>query len=240
LEKRPVTEQIYVHSKLLIADDRVAILGSANINDRSQIGNRDSELAVTVRDDETVFVKLDGAHMDQVSANVHLLRMRLWKKLFGLMGSEQPANNLALCLDKPAARETWEAIQATAYTNALAYQNAFPFLARVQGQPSSIWPTWIKKNKRLRYHMPFSERFWRGNQVRDMPLSLEAPERLIEKKPSGIQGFIVTLPTSWTEGEDNSSGMNLTLLANFTSGEELKKSIASANDEERGHGRRWS
>ena len=32
---RPVTEQIYVHSKLLIADDLVAILGSANINDRS-------------------------------------------------------------------------------------------------------------------------------------------------------------------------------------------------------------
>jgi phosphatidylserine/phosphatidylglycerophosphate/cardiolipin synthase-like enzyme len=35
---QPVTEQIYVHSKLLIADDRVAILGSANINDRSQLG----------------------------------------------------------------------------------------------------------------------------------------------------------------------------------------------------------
>lgn len=239
LEKRPVTEQIYVHSKLLIADDRVAILGSANINDRSQIGNRDSELAITVRDDETILVKLDGKHMDQVSANVHLLRMRLWKKLFGLMGSEQPANHLALCLDKPAARETWEAIQATAYSNALAYQNAFPFLARVQGQPSSIWPTWIKKNKRLRYHMPFSERFWRENQVRDMPLSLEAPERLIEKKPLGIQGFIVALPISWTEGEDNSSGMNLTLLANFTLGDEIKKSIASANNERHGYEKEW-
>ncbi|MBN0147877.1 hypothetical protein JTL51_33740, partial [Pseudomonas aeruginosa] len=45
---RVVTEQIYVHSKLLIADDRVAILGSANINDRSLQGERDSELAVMV------------------------------------------------------------------------------------------------------------------------------------------------------------------------------------------------
>ena len=40
---RVVTEQIYVHSKLLIADDRVAILGSANINDRSLQGERDSD-----------------------------------------------------------------------------------------------------------------------------------------------------------------------------------------------------
>ncbi|XP_058829988.1 phospholipase D1-like [Topomyia yanbarensis] len=33
-----VTELIYVHSKLLIADDRVVICGSANINDRSLLG----------------------------------------------------------------------------------------------------------------------------------------------------------------------------------------------------------
>lgn len=44
---QPVTEQIYVHSKLLIADDQVAVLGSANINDRSMLGDRDSELATS-------------------------------------------------------------------------------------------------------------------------------------------------------------------------------------------------
>ena len=62
-----VTEQIYVHSKLLIADDRVAILGSANINDRSLQGERDSELAVMVRDSEPLTVRLDGknAHRRQ-------------------------------------------------------------------------------------------------------------------------------------------------------------------------------
>ena len=40
----PVMNQIYVHSKLMIVDDRVAICGSANINERSQLGNRDSEV----------------------------------------------------------------------------------------------------------------------------------------------------------------------------------------------------
>jgi phosphatidylserine/phosphatidylglycerophosphate/cardiolipin synthase-like enzyme len=35
--KRVVTEQIYVHSKVMIIDDRVCIIGSANINDRSKL-----------------------------------------------------------------------------------------------------------------------------------------------------------------------------------------------------------
>uniref|UniRef100_A0A8P4G3R9 Phospholipase n=1 Tax=Dicentrarchus labrax TaxID=13489 RepID=A0A8P4G3R9_DICLA len=49
-----VTELIYVHSKTLIADDRCYIIGSANINDRSMLGCRDSELAVFVEDEERV------------------------------------------------------------------------------------------------------------------------------------------------------------------------------------------
>ncbi|CAF4324299.1 unnamed protein product, partial [Adineta steineri] len=36
-----VTETIFVHSKLMIVDDRMAICGSANINDRSLLGERD-------------------------------------------------------------------------------------------------------------------------------------------------------------------------------------------------------
>ena len=34
LGDRAVTEQIYVHAKLMIIDDSVVICGSANINDR--------------------------------------------------------------------------------------------------------------------------------------------------------------------------------------------------------------
>ena len=36
--------QIYVHSKLMIIDDRIVVIGSANINDRSLLGSRDSEV----------------------------------------------------------------------------------------------------------------------------------------------------------------------------------------------------
>jgi phospholipase D1/2 len=39
---KPVTELIYVHSKLMIVDDSKLLIGSANINDRSLLGSRDS------------------------------------------------------------------------------------------------------------------------------------------------------------------------------------------------------
>ena len=45
-----VSEQLYIHSKVLIADDQLVICGSANLNDRSQLGNHDSEIAVVIED----------------------------------------------------------------------------------------------------------------------------------------------------------------------------------------------
>ncbi|KAF2367478.1 Phospholipase D-like domain [Trinorchestia longiramus] len=46
----PVTEIVYIHSKLMIVDDMICIVGSANINDRSLRGDRDSELCVVIDD----------------------------------------------------------------------------------------------------------------------------------------------------------------------------------------------
>lgn len=42
IEGKPMTEILYVHSKLMIVDDNCTIIGSANINDRSLLGDRDS------------------------------------------------------------------------------------------------------------------------------------------------------------------------------------------------------
>lgn len=55
-----MTELIYVHSKLMIVDDEKVIIGSANINDRSLLGDRDSELAVCVEDTQTVPSVMNG------------------------------------------------------------------------------------------------------------------------------------------------------------------------------------
>ncbi|WP_372364505.1 phospholipase D-like domain-containing protein [Candidatus Uabimicrobium sp. HlEnr_7] len=42
--------QIYVHSKLMIVDEQIAILGSANINKRSFTGTWDTEIGIVVED----------------------------------------------------------------------------------------------------------------------------------------------------------------------------------------------
>lgn len=60
LNNKPVTEIIYVHSKVMIVDDRVVIMGSANINDRSMLGNRDSELAMIIEDNKKLHGVMAG------------------------------------------------------------------------------------------------------------------------------------------------------------------------------------
>ena len=55
-----VTELVYVHSKLMIVDDVTVISGSANINDLSLTGTRDSEMTVLVQDTDRFPVKFNG------------------------------------------------------------------------------------------------------------------------------------------------------------------------------------
>ena len=69
------TEQVYIHSKMMIVDDDVLLVGSANINDRSLLGSRDAELAVVVRDETKVATKMAGKS-SQASELVHNLRKK--------------------------------------------------------------------------------------------------------------------------------------------------------------------
>jgi phospholipase D1/2 len=240
---QPVTEQIYVHSKLLIADDRVAILGSANINDRSQLGGRDSELAVIVTDEAPKSASITGKDKVAVSTSVHDFRVKLWTKLFGLAGGNKPAEELREVLEKPAAPETWRKIQQVAADNADRYAEAFAFIPRdtpdssvQQKDPSvvdpvtrrpldlgaSLWPTWHYNNYgnhdlggKMAYRMPFEAELWQPPE----PGKVEPAHTYYARSnapvsaPQGVKGYIVELPTQWTLGEDNNSGMHMALIA---------------------------
>ncbi|KAK3185780.1 Phospholipase D1 [Lecanicillium sp. MT-2017a] len=78
-----VTEQLYIHAKAIIVDDRVALIGSANINERSMLGNRDSECAAIVRDTDMIWSTMDGKPY-QVGRFAHTLRLRLMREHLGL------------------------------------------------------------------------------------------------------------------------------------------------------------
>ncbi|KAF3760618.1 hypothetical protein M406DRAFT_20787, partial [Cryphonectria parasitica EP155] len=78
-----VTEQLYIHAKTIIVDDRVALIGSANINERSMLGSRDSEIAAIVRDTDMIWSQMAGKDY-QVGRFAHTLRMRLMREHVGL------------------------------------------------------------------------------------------------------------------------------------------------------------
>eukprot|EP00795_Rhopilema_esculentum_P005283 gene5283-436_t len=88
LQGKLVTEAIYVHSKLMIVDDRFVILGSANINDRSMLGNRDSEIAIIVQDTEMVDSQMDGKHY-KAGQFAHTLRKWLFREHLGLLSDTE-------------------------------------------------------------------------------------------------------------------------------------------------------
>jgi phospholipase D1/2 len=77
------TEQLYIHAKCIIADDRVALIGSANINERSMMGDRDSEVAAIVRDTDMIQSRMAGKPY-LVGRFAHTLRMRLMREHLGL------------------------------------------------------------------------------------------------------------------------------------------------------------
>lgn len=90
-DKALVTEQLYIHAKCMVVDDRIAIIGSANINERSMLGNRDSEVAAIVRDTDTIMSKMAGQPY-RVGRFPHTLRLRLMREHLGMDVDEIMAN----------------------------------------------------------------------------------------------------------------------------------------------------
>ena len=78
----PVTEIVYVHSKTMIVDDDIAIIGSANINDRSMIGNHDSEIAIVIKDEHKIESRMNGENYS-CGKFAATLRRKLFREFLG-------------------------------------------------------------------------------------------------------------------------------------------------------------
>jgi phospholipase D1/2 len=207
---RYLTEQVYVHSKLMIVDDLYALLGSANVNDRSLLGDRDSELAVLVVDGETKRADINGTGSQREVRNfAHDLRKKVWSKLFGITGNVRPAKELKQAIDHPGMPDSWRLIQKRAEANAALYEAAFPWVPRStspfsgrSSAPASILPTWRNSSNssndspeqpsgQLMSPMPFQNEFWHAPTYHAMEAD----------KLGDVKGFITALPLTWTQGE---------------------------------------
>ncbi|KAG5549071.1 hypothetical protein RHGRI_014441 [Rhododendron griersonianum] len=111
--------QVYVHSKLMIIDDRIALVGSSNINDRSLLGSRDSEIAVVIEDTEFLESSMNGIPW-RAGKFALSLRLSLWSEHLGL-----PAGQINRIRD-PIAESTYKDLWLeTAKINTAIYQEVF-------------------------------------------------------------------------------------------------------------------
>uniref|UniRef100_A0A2K5N2K6 Phospholipase n=1 Tax=Cercocebus atys TaxID=9531 RepID=A0A2K5N2K6_CERAT len=114
----PVSELIYIHSKMLIADDRTVIIGSANINDRSLLGKRDSELAVLIEDTET-----EPSLMNGVEYQAGRFALSLRKHCFSVILGANTRKKKDL--RDPVCDDFFQLWQDTAESNANIYEQPY-------------------------------------------------------------------------------------------------------------------
>lgn len=115
------TEEVYIHSKVMIVDDRSCIIGSANINERSMRGDRDSEIAVLVEDHEMEeeITIADGKF--NVGKFAHSFRMKLFEEHFGV----KPGSPQYQKYQDPVSKEAWFSMQEQAMANHQIYDSVF-------------------------------------------------------------------------------------------------------------------
>ncbi|MED6163193.1 Phospholipase D [Stylosanthes scabra] len=86
---------IYVHSKMMIVDDEYIVVGSANINQRSMDGGRDSEIAMGAYQPYHLATNYDGAR-----GQIHGFRMSLWYEHLGKLDNAFLNPESKECIEK--------------------------------------------------------------------------------------------------------------------------------------------
>jgi len=117
IKEIPVTELIYIHSKLLIVDDEKVLIGSANINDRSMMGDRDSEFAIIIEEGKKVKSSMDNKEY-MASKYALSLRKHLMAEHMGLESDNEIFND-------PLNDKLWNEMRDKAKKNSQAYSDIF-------------------------------------------------------------------------------------------------------------------
>jgi phospholipase D1/2 len=130
-------ENVYIHAKVMICDDRKVIVGSANINDRSmvpspywlswlaavfnkslaQLGTRDTEIAAVIEGLDHPSVMAGESF--QVCRFAHALRMEIWRDALGVDIDEDED------LHDPVGPAAWHRLIRTANSNTKIYLDVF-------------------------------------------------------------------------------------------------------------------
>ncbi|TPX09091.1 uncharacterized protein E0L32_001647 [Thyridium curvatum] len=140
-----IQEELYIHAKLLIVDDRIVVCGSSNLNDRSQEGGHDSELSIVMEDIRLIKSTMDGQPFE-AGYHAATLRRYLWREHLGLLppqdldasedpnaqppGDDSPNNVLDQedsykFVEDPMSDEVWKRWTEQATTNTELFRRLF-------------------------------------------------------------------------------------------------------------------
>jgi phospholipase D1/2 len=191
--------EIYVHAKTMIADDRTIVVGSANINDRSMRGTRDSETVLVIEDHSYVKSMMNGKPY-KAGANAHRLRLRLWLEHLGHIGGkcsggrhnegETPWNHTDLSMD--VVQALYDPVHDNTYLhiwkhmssiNTIAYARAFP------SYPSNEIRTLTELQERLR-------------DAEEGTTKDESKRKEIAETLRAVQGHLVDYPVDFLVDSD--------------------------------------
>jgi len=172
LNDNPVTEIVYIHSKCMIVDDDIAIIGSANINDRSMLGNHDSEIACCINDQKKIESKLNG---EAVLKGNFAFSMR--KRIFDeFVGNEGRMSSGGDCMDveDPLSKEFIKNFEETAKTNTGLFYDFF------RCYPSNEYKTFGDLKKAAKESEDTTIKAYR--------------KKIYKERCDGIKGFLVEFP----------------------------------------------
>uniref|UniRef100_A0AC35U608 Phospholipase n=1 Tax=Rhabditophanes sp. KR3021 TaxID=114890 RepID=A0AC35U608_9BILA len=119
-----VTELVYIHCKLMIVDDNQVIIGSANINDRSQVGNRDSEVCLLFTDNEYENSKMNGSSY-KAGKFAKSLRLQLMKEHLGMLEESTSKTKNVYDLNDPSSDTFFNLWNSIARTNTNVFEKVF-------------------------------------------------------------------------------------------------------------------
>eukprot|EP01004_Peranema_trichophorum_P004597 NODE_350_length_2900_cov_47.481095_g298_i0.p1 GENE.NODE_350_length_2900_cov_47.481095_g298_i0~~NODE_350_length_2900_cov_47.481095_g298_i0.p1 ORF type:complete len:896 (+),score=193.41 NODE_350_length_2900_cov_47.481095_g298_i0:228-2690(+) len=198
-EGQPIAEQIYVHSKLMIVDDTVIICGSANINDRSMLGDRDSEIAVVMEPGDTVTSTMDG-QLQEVGSLAHYLRCKLWAEHLGLLSEDgELTDEVRNKLSDPICKETYRGLWIqTASMNSQLYRLFFPYMPNDSIVERSQLEAYFKNTAKNRNSktIPPPTNHSRKYQIEEPILSTN------DCNISDIKGTLALFPMNFLSAED--------------------------------------
>ena len=183
----------------MIADDRVVICGSANLNDRSQLGDHDSEIAIIVEDSVQVDSKMNG-RLWQASKFATTLRRQLMRKHLGLIppeNMERPnANSEPVGIPNdydfgsPEDQLVMDPLseQFLGFWNSRARQNTFAFGRIFHPVPHDDVRTWDDYNKFYGRFFKAADKAAEGKEAPRKSAKYQWGHVVTENFSSGTQG----------------------------------------------------